>query len=296
MGTRLEEHYRNANIRLAVSQSFLNRFLPQPGATVAPVRDTIAGAEVEGQSTTYTRLALLLIPDRNRLRMGIEAHGTVQSNTAATSGPATFHSTGESQFVARKLLLLGPQGMTVFPAMSEAESKRQQLVSVETNFDRVPLLNSVVRNIARSEHDASQGAAVSEVEQKIAARARVQFDSEFDPKLHKSLERFNERVRAPLDRLGLEPQTLAASSSDDRAVLRLRLAGQDQLAAYTPRPAPLRTAWSACRFTSRRSTTRWRNWISTAELSRSTNCSRTWARSWARPRRTCPTTCPRTSA
>ncbi len=219
-----------------MSQSFLNRFLPQPGATVAPVRDTIAGAEVEGQSTTYTRLALLLIPDRNRLRMGIEAHGTVQSNTAATSGPATFHSTGESQFVARKLLLLGPQGMTVFPAMSEAESKRQQLVSVETNFDRVPLLNSVVRNIARSEHDASQGAAVSEVEQKIAARARVQFDSEFDPKLQKSLERFNERVRAPLDRLGLEPQTLAASSSDDRAVLRLRLAGQDQLAAYTPRP------------------------------------------------------------
>ena len=108
LGTRLEEHYRNANIRLAVSQSFLNRFLPQPGAT-PPVRDTIAGAEVEGQSTTYTRLALLLIPDRNRLRMGIEAHGTVQSNTAATSGPATFHSTGESQFVARKLLLWDPQ-------------------------------------------------------------------------------------------------------------------------------------------------------------------------------------------
>ncbi len=236
LGTRLEEHYRNANIRLAVSQSFLSRFLPQPGAIVAPVRDTIAGAQVEGQSTTYTKLALQLIPDRNRLRLGIEAHGTVQSSTAATSGPATFHSSGESQFIARKLLLLGPRGLTVFPAMSEAESTRQQLVSLETDFDRVPLLNSVVRNIARSEHDATQGAAVSEVEQKIANRARTQFDGEIEPKLKQAVQRFNERVRSPLERLGLEPQALAASSSEDRAVLRLRLAGQDQLAAYTPRP------------------------------------------------------------
>ncbi len=236
LGARLEEHYRNANIRLAVSQSFLTRFLPQPAATVAPVRDTIAGADVEGQSTTYTQLGLVLIPDAQRLRLGVEAHGTVQSNTAATSGPATFHTSGQSQFVARKLVLFGPRGMTLFPAMSEAESTRQQLVSLETSFDRVPLLNSVVRNIARNEHDASQGTATSEVEQKVANRARLQFDNEFDPKVRTAVQKFNDRVRSPLDRLGLEPQLLAASTSEDRAVLRLRLAGQDQLAAFTPRP------------------------------------------------------------
>ena len=236
LGSQLEEHYRNANVRLAVSQSFLSRFLPQPGTIVAPVRDTIAGAQVEGQSTTYTKLALLMIPDPNKLRLGIEAHGNVQSNTAATSGPATFHSSGESQFVARKLLLFGPRGLNVFPAMSAAESTRQQLVAMETDFDRVPLLDSVVRNIARSEYDATQDAARSEVEQKIAARARTQFDSEIEPKLAQAVQKFNDRVRSPLDRLGLEPQLLAASTSEDRAVLRLRLAGQEQLAAFTPRP------------------------------------------------------------
>ena len=163
--------------------------------------------------------------------------------------------------------------------MSEAESKRQQLVSVETDSDRVPLLNSVVRNIARSEHDASQGAAVSEVEQKIAARARVQFDSEFDPKLHKC--RAVQQHCGPARSTGPGAADPGGFGSDDRAVLRLRLAGQDQLAAYTPRPrAPSDSLVSLQVHHSGGWTTRWRNWISTAELSRSTNCSRNWARSW----------------
>ena len=77
LGAVVDEHYRNANVRLAVSAAFLNRFVPQPAAQVAPFRDVIVGADVTGRSTTMTKLTVLLVPDPQRLRLGLEAHGVV---------------------------------------------------------------------------------------------------------------------------------------------------------------------------------------------------------------------------
>jgi hypothetical protein len=236
LSVRLDEHYRNANVRVAVAAAFLNRFLPQPSAMVAAVRDTIAGASVEGQSTTYTQLGLVTIPDTQRLRLGIEAHGLVASDTTAFSGPAAVHNSGESRFTVRKLFIFGPNGLSVFPAQAEAENIRNDMISVETKVDRVPLVGKVVQNFARSEAESKQDEARSEVEVKVAARARYQFDGELQPRLAQASSRFNERVLEPLERLGLDPKALSMSTSDDRAVLRFRLAGPEQLAAHTPRP------------------------------------------------------------
>lgn len=236
LGFLVDEHYRNANVRVAVAAAFLNRFVPQPATQVAPFRDTIVGADVTGRSTTLTKLTVLLVPDRHQLRLGLEAHGVVTSNTTATSGPATFYNNGQSQFVVRKLFLCDTHRLNVFPAVAEADASRSNLVSVETDYDGVPFVGSMVRNIARSQHEERQDQARWETEQKVADRARKQLDAEISKAVDKMKSRFNTHVSDALARLDLELQPLALSTTEDRAILRLRLAGGEQLAAYTPRP------------------------------------------------------------
>ena len=171
LGALVDQHYRNANVRLAVAGPFLNRLVPQPPVQTAPFRDTIVGADVTGRSTTATKLTVLLVPDPRRLRLGLEGHGVVTCTTAATSGPATFYNDGESQFVVRKLFLCDTRRLNVFPAVAEAEATRSDLISLETDYDGVPLVGSVVRGIALSQHEDLEDQARWETEQKLAARS-----------------------------------------------------------------------------------------------------------------------------
>ncbi len=169
---QIENHYRNANVRVAVSSKLLNRLIPQPNAMSAPINDMIMGAEVFGQSTTFTTLSLRLIPDARRLRIGLEATGTVASNTAAMSGPATLHTQGQSSFIIRKLVVIDDKGLRTKPAMAEANNYMTNLVGVESDYDVLPIVGSLVRNYARSQHAELQAQARAEVENKLANKAR----------------------------------------------------------------------------------------------------------------------------
>ncbi|MFN7333968.1 MAG: hypothetical protein ACK5TC_02810 [bacterium] len=54
----INSHYRNANIRIAVSEDFVNRMLPQQPVTQKPVRQTCLGAPTRGASHSATQLKL----------------------------------------------------------------------------------------------------------------------------------------------------------------------------------------------------------------------------------------------
>jgi hypothetical protein len=241
----LETHYRNANLRIAVSRSLANRLIPQPKKIEAAVNDTVVNVPVYGRSTTFTKVSACFVPDPRRIRIGLEASGLVASDTVSTSGPATFYNAGRSTFLVRKLLVLGPQGLSVWPAVAEAENNYSYLVSLETDFDGVPLVGSLVRNIARSKHDEARDEARMEVEQKVAMRARGQFDAEVRPHLVKAAEHIEKKQLAMLHRLGLELVPLTLTTTEERVVGRMRVAGIDQLGAHTPRPRAPSDSWAS---------------------------------------------------
>ena len=66
----VETHYRNANVRVSLTEDLLNRLIPAQKTEIAPVSDTLMGVPVRGQSMTSTDVALRLIPDPNRVRHG----------------------------------------------------------------------------------------------------------------------------------------------------------------------------------------------------------------------------------
>jgi hypothetical protein len=238
LGGELQRHYRNANVRLVVTRTLIDRLLPPIPPAADPVNDTIVGIPTRGLSTTSTRLAVRLFPAEEQIRVGIEASGIVDSQTASTSGPVTVHSTGESTYFVGKLVVIDRHGLRVGSAMAEADS-RSRLSGLETDFDGIPLVSNLVRGYALSEHKEKQAQAQHEVEAKVAARASGRFDSEVNSRLSQAEAGFRRQVLAPIALLNLNPTVVQLSTTEDRITARLRLAGEDQAGAHTPRPLAL---------------------------------------------------------
>ena len=237
LGRQLERHYRGANLRLTLSAELINRFMPEREQVNKPVVDTILGADVEGDSVITTKLSVRLLPDDERFRIGLEVHGQVVSDTAATSGPATFYSEGQTDFIARKMVQVTRRGVLVWPAIANADGE-SSLTDVATTYDNFPLLGAMVRNVATSKHAASEYEAMLEVEGKVADQAREQLDAEANRRITEYEEKFKQRLFSPVARLDLNPTPLSLATTPQHMEAHLRLAGDQQLAAPAPTTAP----------------------------------------------------------
>ena len=87
---KITTHYRNANLRVVLTETLLNRMIPERLPEYELVRDTVLGNPVRGESLSETRVAVRLIPDPSRLVLALEVTGEVASSTSSRSGPAMF--------------------------------------------------------------------------------------------------------------------------------------------------------------------------------------------------------------
>jgi hypothetical protein len=235
LGETINNYYRNANVRVALSAELVNRFLPKEARQAEYVQDNIQGAHVEGNSEASTRLRLVLLPDRLRWRVGLEANGEVATDTQSTKGPATFYQNGVSHYRVRKMLLVDRRGVRMFNAEAEA-SANNHLLDFHTSYDDIPILGSLARSFARDQYDAAQDAARMEVEGKIRGRATNRIDQAVAEQLKKGQENFKVKLLEPMRKLNLEPTAVDMETTQDRLIARYRLAGHEQLASHTPRP------------------------------------------------------------
>jgi len=228
-------YYRNANVRVAISAALVNRMLPKSAYTHEPVRDTIQGAYVEGSSATHTQLRMVLLPDENCWRLGLEARGSVTSSTASSKGPARFYQDGISYYRARKMVTVDRRGVKMFSAEAQADAQTH-MVDFETDFDGIPLLGGFARGLALQKYEEASPAAKQEVESKIIGRASGQLDREVAIKLQEGQKNFQTKVLDPLRELKLDPTAVSMQTTTERLIARYRLAGREQVAAHTPRP------------------------------------------------------------
>ncbi|HEY2826352.1 MAG TPA: hypothetical protein VGJ04_02035 [Pirellulales bacterium] len=235
---QLDEHYRNANIRIALTATFFNRMVPEQPVANGVVNDTILGAWVNGTSKTNAQLSVKLIPDPKRLHLWFDAQGTVDSSTLSTSGPATFSNDGRSNFLVHKAVVIDDRGLWIANAVAEANSNTQ-LTGVSTSYDDRPLLGPIVRNIAISQHDSMRGAAEAETDSRVAAQAIKSVDAEVKEHLTEAEQALRKNIYDPLAKLGVAPEPVSLETSQQRLTIRLRIAGQNQLGGHTARPQAL---------------------------------------------------------
>jgi hypothetical protein len=235
LARKLDSYYRNANSRIVISKTLLNRLVPEPKAEYEPVHETVLGYPVFGRSLNQPKLGVEFVPDRERLLMQFVVKGTVSSSTSSTAGPATFFNSGEAYYEARKLLEIDAGGIHLQPAEVTAYSNNR-LRGLRTSFDPIPILGGIAQSIARAQHDQRKQEADAEVQWKITSRAQERIDQEAYSRVSNGVDRLRERVFVPLNELGLNPTMIEAQTTEERMTMRLRLATDSQLGSQTPRP------------------------------------------------------------
>ncbi|MFM8893351.1 MAG: hypothetical protein ACKOTB_17350, partial [Planctomycetia bacterium] len=231
----VEDHYLAPNVRIAVHQEFLERMLP--GATVDTSRfqDVVLGREVRGTRTVERTTVLRLVPDEDEISFHLEVHGDIASRAITDAGPVSVTARSTSEFTVHKPIKISSQGLLFGQAKGSA-SNRSHVDNIQTSFDSVPVMGSLVRNMARSQQADSMPEANREVIDKIVSRACREVDTQAEPQFAQMADRVRSRVWLPLERLGLEPTAVAMQTTPTLATMRLRLAADSQLAAHTPRP------------------------------------------------------------
>jgi hypothetical protein len=231
----VENHYRNANIRITVTSEFLNRFVPPERTEMRMVQERIAGTPVRGQSMTRAANRLAFEPDTGRLRLGWETDGTVSSKTRTEGGAAQLHTRATTRFVARKPILVESDGVHLPPADAEADNE-SRVVGVESLFDWIPLVGPYIRSRALEKYYVKRPQAQAEVEFKVAQRAKYRLDRETGGMIERVEMGIRQRVTDPLQPYGVVLMPVELQTTSDRLVARLRLAAEDQLGSHTPRP------------------------------------------------------------
>ncbi len=231
----VSDHYLAPNVRVAVHRAFVERMLPESTVSSGGFQDFILGRPVRGRRTVEQSSAVRFVPHAGEIRMELVINGQVAARSITESGPVTVHSTSQASFSVAKPVHLTSAGLALGQARGTART-RAQLADIETSFDAVPIMGSLVRTIARNQHDDARVEASREASGKIVGRACREVDQQAGPQLEEMAERIRERVWQPLVSLGLDPTPVGLETTEDVASLRLRLAADTQLAAHTPRP------------------------------------------------------------
>lgn len=238
LGRRLETHYRNHNLRINLTAELVNRFIPAMETRQGRVRDTILGLPVSGRQRTNANLAVELKPDNSGLSLNVKVNGTVAANTCACSGPATMYSRSSSRYTAVTPVRIDSQGIRIEQPLVRVDTNTQ-LRALETDLDDVPLLGAMVRMYAHNKIDASQDEAIREIEYKVARQIQRELSTEMNKQVTELESELDNHLVSPLSNLELHPLLVAMQSTEDRMVVRGRMAALEQLGAHTPRPQAL---------------------------------------------------------
>ncbi len=234
----IDTHFRNANFRMSISDRMLNGLLPPEQEMHEPVKEQVLGADVRGESRIANRLQLRLIPDSSRIQMRLESIGLMRSSTEASRSGFTVQNIGHTRFHAFRRLAIGQNGIETDRANATSNTENQ-VVGIGSSLDPIPIVGWMARKLAKRQIDAQQPLTKQIVSQKLESTVTERMESEIDQQLSEMQSYLYNNLIKPLTILELEPTPLEMRSTDSRMVMRYRLAGRDQLAAHTTRPAGL---------------------------------------------------------
>ena len=233
--TALNKHYRNANIRFTVTGNLLNDLVPKIKPMHEQIVDNVLGANVRGRNQSWTDLRVRLVEDGDQLRFQVLAEGTTSSQTLSTKGPIRFQSRSRSKFVANKELVVSSDGIFTHEAQGRANGNTR-ITRLVSDYDQIPILGWVVRQMAINEIQENHGQIRNVLRRRVRDSAVHRLDKSIHQQLTKAEDRLADAVLRPLNKLNLDPQAIDLKTSGDRMAMRFRIAAENQLAAYTPRP------------------------------------------------------------
>ena len=233
IASTLQTQLFNYNLRMLVSEDFLNRLMSQNRCETGPVVDCILGASVSGCQITNTSVNVDLKPSNTTARFDLRLQGTIQSNTQGVTPQATVYTLGNHVFTATKEVNFDGNKFWTSPA-SIAVSPHNTTTGVATKFSRIPLLGNIADNIASGQVEAKRGEAESIAASRVQDGVLPRFNSEVNASFANAGQKLNSELYEGLRASKLFPDAFNYQSSDRLMTINARLMTGDQVAANTP--------------------------------------------------------------
>jgi hypothetical protein len=228
-------HFRNANLRIAVSEEFINRMMPKNTITNKPVRQKIMGADTLGASQIETNLQVNFLPDPSAWKLELKLDGDINSSTKPSRHGATFYNASIANVNAMRELRISTQGIQMNGTPATVSSS-DSLKKFSTDWDSLPILGDMVRHFAHEEFLQARPVAKRIMQKMISKQTDEEFDNQLKSKVTSAQSQFDKRLIGPLQSLDLHPMVVDMQTTETRLIVRYRVASSDQLSANTPRP------------------------------------------------------------
>lgn len=240
----LTEQYFNYNIRIAATESFLNRLLADSRVEQGQVNDYVLGAAVGGWQTTSTNVGVDVQPSADKLVFDLVLTGVVQSNTAGHTDQATIYTSGYHQFRSTKQVAYDGHTFTTSPAYTSV-SANNTTTGASTRLSGVPLFGQVAQRVAIREATARRPQAESIAAGRVTEKVTPRFNQEVDQSFANATADLERNLYKGLKEAGLYPDREAYSSTHDKILISTRLMGDHKLGGYSAEPTLLNISTGA---------------------------------------------------
>jgi hypothetical protein len=222
--------FSRPNVRVLVSNDFVQRQFTRPVDQQAPVREVILGTQIFGTSYSYGSVVPQLLdnPNHAALRLILSAH--MSSNNIGYNRGVKIYTRGNADINVTETIALTEQGLI----SQNDTSVYAPLHSTITGIDHKL---RIVEKLASKRAAKQKPLADSIAQGRLNNRAGSQFHEQLQSQLSKTNEQFRDRAFPVLTRLGLSKPKRTSWSSGNFLSMLWKQQDADQLAA--PSSCPL---------------------------------------------------------
>ena len=235
------DEYFNYNLHFVLSEPMLSRLVSDYRTEDGGVAECILGAWVTGSQSTDTSVRADIKPSTGSGMFQLLVDGHTTSNTQGRKSPATVYTHGDHTFSIVKPTYFDGTSFSTGPANMDVHAYNKT-VGLKTDFDGIPILRGIVRNIAMNEVANKKHASEAIAARKLADQALPRFESEVGKKFSEANDNVQNNILNNLRNKGIAPQSYSARSSETHIAVSSRTMSPQSLSAPAPptTPAPAR--------------------------------------------------------
>ena len=231
----IDSHYRNANLRIAMSDHLINRLLPQTEPKSVPLRTRTMGTLIQGTSDVKSSIGIQLVPSQNQWSVLLKSIGDVTTLSTGQQSVVELHTRGTARFESGTPVSIHRQGIKLNETNVDVAG-RLQLRGVKSDLDDYPILGGFVRTIAEKRFQTLRPKANQIANQTLRRQIRSEIDNTLESQTTQASEKLEDLVVQPLEQMELDPTVTELRTTQEQLLGRFRIAGDWQMAAFTPRP------------------------------------------------------------
>ena len=233
VASSLQKRLFNYNLRVLVTEDFLNRLMSQNRQESGPVSDCVLGATVSGCQVTDTSVNVDLKPSNTTARFDLRLNGHIQSNTQGVTPQATVYTFGNHVFTATKEINFDGDRFTTMPATISV-SPHNTTTGITTQLSGIPILGGIANRIAAGQVEAKRGVAEQIAASRVQEGVLPRFNSEVDRSFASAGDQLNRELFSGLRSANLFPDSYSYQSTDRLLTMNARLMSNDQIGADVP--------------------------------------------------------------